>query len=90
MKNLFKVKNLTLMLSLFILLSSCNNDDETTAPVDNSITGLALKTQDLSILVEALQRAELTATLQARWDLHCFAPTYGFHCISSNKRRMQQ
>jgi hypothetical protein len=64
MKNLFKVKNLTLMLSLFILLSSCNNDDETTAPVDNSITGLALKTQDLSILVEALQRAELTATLQ--------------------------
>jgi hypothetical protein len=27
-------------------------------PVDNSITGLALKTQDLSILVEALQRAE--------------------------------
>jgi hypothetical protein len=63
MKNLFKVKNLTLMLSLFILLSSCNNDDNPS--VDNSITGLALKTQDLSILVEALQRAELTATLQA-------------------------
>jgi uncharacterized surface protein with fasciclin (FAS1) repeats len=53
-------------------------------PVDNSITGLALKTQDLSILVEALQRAELTATLQASGTYTVFAPKCSFHCISSN------
>jgi uncharacterized surface protein with fasciclin (FAS1) repeats len=75
MKNLFKIKNLTLILSLFILLTSCNNDDETTAPVDNSIAALALNTPDLSILFQAIQRAELTATLRANGTYTVFAPT---------------
>lgn len=75
MKNLFKIKNSIVILSFLALLISCNNDDNTTAPVDNSITGLALKTPDLSILVQALQRAELTATLQASGTYTVFAPT---------------
>lgn len=75
MKNLFKIKNLTLILSLFVLLISCNNDDNTVTPVDNSITGLALKTPDLSILVQALQRAELTTTLQTSGTYTVFTPT---------------
>jgi uncharacterized surface protein with fasciclin (FAS1) repeats len=75
MKNLFKIKNLALILSLFILLISCNNDDETSTPVDNSIAGLALKTPDLSILVQALQKAELATTLQASGTYTVFAPT---------------
>jgi uncharacterized surface protein with fasciclin (FAS1) repeats len=75
MKNLLKLKKLSLILSLFILLSSCNSDDEVTAPVDNSITGLALKTKELSFLVQALQRAELATTLQASGTYTVFAPT---------------
>jgi uncharacterized surface protein with fasciclin (FAS1) repeats len=75
MKNLFKIKNSLVILSFLALLISCNNDDNTTAPVDNSITGLALKTPDLSILVQALQRAGLTATLQASGTYTVFAPT---------------
>lgn len=75
MKNLFKIKNLTLFLSFLVLFSSCNNDDNTTTPADNSITGLASKTSDLSILVQALKRAELAATLQASGTYTVFAPT---------------
>lgn len=75
MKNLFKIKNLTLFLSLLVLVSSCNNDDNATTPADNSITGLASKTPDLSILVQALNRAELATTLQASGTYTVFAPT---------------
>ncbi len=75
MKNLFKIQNLALILSLFILLISCNNDDEKSTPVDNSITGLALQTPDLSILVQALQKAGLAATLQESGTYTVFAPT---------------
>lgn len=76
MKTTFKFKNLALILFSLVLLISCNDDDNTAAPpVDNSITGLALKTPDLSMLVQALQRAELTATLQTSGTYTVFAPT---------------
>lgn len=75
MKNLFKIRNLTLILSVLVLLISCNDDNTAEPAVDNSITGLALKTPDLSILVQALERAELTATLQASGTYTVFAPT---------------
>lgn len=75
MKNVFKIRNLTLILSFLVLLISCNDDNTAAPPVDNSITGLALKTPDLSMLVQALQRAELTATLQASGTYTVFAPT---------------
>jgi uncharacterized surface protein with fasciclin (FAS1) repeats len=75
MKNLFKIRNLTVLLCLFVLSISCNDDDDPAPPVDNSITGLASETPDLSILVKALQRAELAGTLQASGTYTVFAPT---------------
>jgi uncharacterized surface protein with fasciclin (FAS1) repeats len=75
MKTLFKIRHLTLLLCLLVLSISCNNDDNPAPPVDNSITGLALKTQDLSILVQALQKTELTGVLQTAGTYTVFAPT---------------
>ena len=74
MKNVIQIKNLALILMAMVLFISCNNDDDV-MPEDTTITGLALKTPDLSILVQALQKAELTTTLQASGEYTVFAPT---------------
>ncbi|MBC5838189.1 fasciclin domain-containing protein [Flavobacterium muglaense] len=73
MKNLFKLQNLTIVFTLLVFLTSCNSDDN--SMTDNTITGLASKTDNLSILVQALQKAELTTTLQASGSYTVFAPT---------------
>ena len=44
-------------------------------PVDNTITGIAVKNSNLKILVQALTRAELAATLQGTGPFTVFAPT---------------
>lgn len=75
MKNVLKIRNLAILVFFSILSISCNDDDDTTAPVDNSITGIASKTADLSILVQALKKTELAATLQASGSYTVFAPT---------------
>lgn len=74
-----KIKNLTtrlffigLILSLGFL-TSCSDD----APVvqEYDIVETAINTPDLSILVAALQRAELVSSLQAEGPFTVFAPT---------------
>ncbi|TDE02355.1 fasciclin domain-containing protein [Flavobacterium hiemivividum] len=74
MKNLFKTKILALIVCLSIFVTSCSNDDNTPV-VDNTITGIASKTADFSILVQALTKAELATTLQGSGPYTVFAPT---------------
>jgi len=68
----FKVIALALFAALFI---SCDDDDETPKVVDNTITGVAIGNPNLKILVQALTRAELAATLQTAGKFTVFAPT---------------
>ena len=64
-----------LTLNLFVL-TSCGDDDTTDpAPEVMSIVDTAIATDDLSILVEALQAADLVTALQADGPFTVFAPT---------------
>lgn len=79
MKNLFKIRNLfaTAIIVIFGLTSCSKSSDDTTttSTVDNTITGKAVATADLSILVTALTRTNLAATLQGSGPYTVFAPT---------------
>ncbi|CAM1352577.1 fasciclin domain-containing protein [Tenacibaculum ascidiaceicola] len=74
-----KVKNLTsvLFLGLFLsfgLLTSCSDDDPVIEKPKN-IVDLAVADSNLSVLVAALQRADLVSALQADGPYTVFAPT---------------
>lgn len=75
MKTLLKTKIFTLIVLLSIFATSCTDDDNNTPPEDKTITGIASKTADLSILVQALTKAELAVTLQGSGPFTVFAPT---------------
>ena len=75
MKNLLKLKALAIMLLAVVFVSCDNSDDPTPMPVDNTITGLAVKNANLKILVQALTRADLATTLQGAGPYTVFAPT---------------
>lgn len=63
------------MIALLAIFSvSCDNDDDKTV-ADETITGLAVKSPNLSILVQALTRANLATTLQGSGSFTVFAPT---------------
>lgn len=74
MKNAIKFKSLLLIALLAIFSVSCDNDDDK-AVADETITGLAVKSPNLSILVQALTRANLATTLQGSGSFTVFAPT---------------
>lgn len=76
MKNVIKLKNL-MLIALFTALSvSCDDDNNNdNMVVDNTITGKAVATPNLSILVQALVRAELATTLKGAGPFTVFAPT---------------
>ncbi|HLP65409.1 fasciclin domain-containing protein [Flavobacterium sp.] len=72
----------TINLKMFALIamlafgfSSCDDDDTTTAPVDNTIAGIASRNSNLTTLVSALDRAGLVSTLQGTGPYTVFAPT---------------
>lgn len=71
----------TLKLSLFAFMAmmtvSCSDDDNPIyiPPTDNTITGIASRNSDFSILVEALVRTDLATTLQGAGPFTVFAPT---------------
>jgi uncharacterized surface protein with fasciclin (FAS1) repeats len=72
MKNLIKKMAIaTIALTMF----SCSDDDNNSTPVDNTVTGLAVRTPDLSLLVQALTKAGLADDLQAAGPFTVFAPT---------------
>lgn len=59
----------------FVTTSCSNDDDDSTPAVDNTITGIASRTSDLSSLVAALNRAGLASTLRGSGPYTVFAPT---------------
>lgn len=71
------LKIMALIACFALTFSSCSDDDNTVVvePVDNTITGIASRTNDLSILVQALTRADLATTLQGSGPFTVFAPT---------------
>ena len=74
MKNVSKIKNWALIVLFSVIAISCDDDDNNVV-VDNTITGKASATANLSILVQALVKAELATTLQGSGPFTVFAPT---------------
>ncbi len=76
MKTNFKIILVALVAFVSFSTVSCSDDDDDTTPaVDNTITGKAVGTADLSILVSALNRAGLASTLRGAGPFTVFAPT---------------
>jgi uncharacterized surface protein with fasciclin (FAS1) repeats len=73
MKTLSKLKIIIALVAVTTFIISCNNDDNTV--VDNTITGIAKTNPNLSILVQALVKADLATTLQGAGPYTVFAPT---------------
>jgi len=73
MKILSKLKIVFAIIALTSFTISCDNDDD--MPADNTITGIAQTNSNLSLLVQALVRAELAGTLQGVGPFTVFAPT---------------
>ncbi|WP_233188591.1 fasciclin domain-containing protein [Tenacibaculum sp. SG-28] len=75
------IKKLKPMLALAILMSatffySCDDDDPTPAPeLPKNIVEIASETPELSILVEAVLKADLAGVLSGEGPLTVFAPT---------------
>ncbi|MCC5943394.1 MAG: fasciclin domain-containing protein [Bernardetiaceae bacterium] len=79
MKNLLNFKWLLLLLSVFVMVA-CNRDDDDDVtpepiPAGESIVDVASANADFSILVSALQRANLVSALEADGPFTVFAPT---------------
>lgn len=75
-----KVKNLTsvLFLGMFLsfgLLTSCSDDDDPVIEKPKTIVDVAVADSNLSVLVSALQKADLVSALQAEGSFTVFAPT---------------
>lgn len=74
MKNLQFLFVTLITFNLFVF-TSCSDDDSTPEPQVSSIVDTAIATDDLSILVEALQSTDLVSALQADGPFTVFAPT---------------
>ncbi|MFD2602969.1 fasciclin domain-containing protein [Flavobacterium suzhouense] len=75
MKKDFLRKGVAILALAFIPLVSCSDDDNDTMPQNNTIAAIASSNANLSILVDALDRAGLTATLDGTGSFTVFAPT---------------
>lgn len=75
MKIVSKLRIAIACIALSTFMLSCDNDNDNPAPIDNTITGLAVKNANLKNLVLALTRANLASTLQGTGSFTVFAPT---------------
>lgn len=77
MKKLNVFTNLTIIVLSMMILTSCSNDDDNTAPTPEplNIVETAQSVDDLSILVDAVIQAGLVDALSAVGDKTVFAPT---------------
>lgn len=75
MKILSKLKIAIAIIALTSFTISCDNDDDNKTPADNTITGIAKTNPNLTILVQALVKADLATTLQGSGPFTVFAPT---------------
>jgi uncharacterized surface protein with fasciclin (FAS1) repeats len=73
MKTLSQLKIAIIIFGLTFLSLSCNDDNDPVA--DKTITGIAKTDPNLSILVQALVKADLATTLQGVGPFTVFAPT---------------
>ncbi len=73
MKILKKIKIAMAIMALTAFTISCDKAND--MPVDTTITGLAKTNPNLTILVQALVRADLATTLQGTGPYTVFAPT---------------
>ena len=74
MKNYAKLIKLTLLVVTTSLMFSCSDDDDALVVENNSIAAIASRSSDLSILVSALERADLVTTLDGTGPYTVFAP----------------
>jgi uncharacterized surface protein with fasciclin (FAS1) repeats len=72
MKNVFKLKMALVIVIVSLFSFSCDNNDSV---MDTSITAMAKSNTNLTILVQALEKAELTETLKGTGPFTVFAPT---------------
>lgn len=75
MKNFSMIKKMVLVCLVSFAGFSCDDDDEGTLPSQNKITSIAANTPDLSILVSALDRANLISVLDGDGPFTVLAPT---------------
>jgi len=75
MKMLKNFKKIALIALVSFTAASCSDDDGNTTPANNTIVAIASGNSDFSILVQALQRAELVETLNGTGPFTVFAPT---------------
>jgi uncharacterized surface protein with fasciclin (FAS1) repeats len=75
MKTISKFKFIIAFIALTSFTISCDNDDDPVPSADNTITGLAKANPNLSILVQALTKAELAGALTEVGPYTVFAPT---------------
>jgi len=73
MKILSKLKIAIAIIVLTSFTISCDSNED--MPVDNTITGIAKTNSNLTILVQALVKADLATTLQGTGPFTVFAPT---------------
>ena len=71
------IKKISILALITLLFVSCSSDDDstTTQPANNTIATIASNNADLSILVQALQKTDLVATLDGTQEFTVFAPT---------------
>ena len=70
-----RLKQFALIAFMALGLTACSDDDNNNAQPDNTIAGIASRTTNLSSLVAALNRAELTGVLSGSGNFTVFAPT---------------
>ncbi|WP_291113582.1 fasciclin domain-containing protein [Flavobacterium sp. UBA6135] len=75
MKNLKNIKIFALTTFISLGLFSCSSDDETGTPQLDTIAGIASDNDNLSILVQALVKADLAGVLDSPGNYTVFAPT---------------
>lgn len=75
MKTSTKLMNLILMITMSLVMLSCSDDDSNNVPENNSIAAIASRAPQFSILVDALERADLVTTLDGSGSYTVFAPT---------------
>lgn len=75
MKNTTKLMKLMLLVAIPLTLLSCSDDDSNNMPENNSIAAIASRAPQFTILVDALEKADLVTTLDGSGSFTVFAPT---------------